>query len=183
VNPRDRLLELVLFHLTLHQRVALQDVYKLFYQGVFGAEHLLKDVDAARRYLETEWQTVAPDPSKPLLEPVSTDGGVVRVNIARCKVEGISCESVWFAFLHSNVFRGDVEAFKSLWLEFINLCRQKRLPFDSDQAVNYFNEMEARRFPVQHHSENYRIFNRPAYRVVGGKSFAGHYINLGYEHE
>lgn len=183
MNPRDRLLDLVRYHVNLHPGCALQDIYKLFYQGVFGAEHLLGDIDMARRYLETEWQTVAPNPSIPLLEPVSTDAKVVRVNIARCKSEGISCERVWHAFLHSNVLKGDVETFKTVWLEFIDLCRQQRLPFDSDQAVKYLTEMQTRQFPVQHHSEDYRTFNKPAYRVAARTFFAGHYLNWGDDHE
>ena len=56
-SDSEKLFELLSFHLKNHASLAIQDIYKCLYQGVYGAEHLLKHPQKAHDYLLEEWET------------------------------------------------------------------------------------------------------------------------------
>ena len=163
----ESLLNLVRQHLGDHQHLALQDVYKLLYQGVFGAEHLLKDIKQAKVFLNKEWHRVVADKNESLLEAVSSDGEIVRANIGRCKAEGISVKALWQAFYQSaRRVRADRTDFERIWLQFTALCASGELPYDAEIAAQFGKACSAAGWPAKHHSAAYRAANKPAYRVV-----------------
>jgi hypothetical protein len=161
------LLKLIQWHLREHHNIRIQDVYKLLYQGVFGAEHLINDVTRAKNFLIEEWSRLPADKLKVLIEPVSPDGRLVRANLRRCKAEGLDVQNVWRAFYDSV---GQVKAekidFEKSWQQFVEFCESGDLPFDPMESRQFGKETKAANWPAKHHSPEYRESNYPAYRVV-----------------
>jgi hypothetical protein len=167
----DDLRRLLQLHLARRRDVQIQDVYKLLYQGVFGAEHILHNVDRARVFLEEEWERTAPNEAEVLTESVSLVGDIIRVNISRCRAEGIHCADLWLVFQSSNEVIGNTGDLRNIWQEFSELSRLELLPFDHEAVLNFGRQVEQEGFPARHHSEAYRQANRPAYRVVKKHEF------------
>ncbi len=168
----DALKKLIQWHLEYHKNVGIQDIYKMLYQGVFGAEHLLSNVERAKAYLRDEWDRVPSDKTILLLEPVSPDGTVVRANIVRCKAEGIDMEKLWRAFYYSvSKVQAEKNQFAEAWRAFVKLCQVENWPFDSGKAAHFGDEAHAKNWPAKHHTAAYRKANFPAYRVVLKREF------------
>ncbi len=168
----DKLSKLIQWHLDFHTHVQIQDVYKMLFQGVFGAEHLLGDIKRARAYLDEEWLRVPADRSKILLEPVSIDGKIVRANIQRCKAEGIEADHLWQVFYRSATqIKADKKEFEIIWDAFLKLCQTKALPFDPEAVLRFGHEAKANHWPAKHHTTAYRDANYPAYRVALQREF------------
>ncbi len=167
-----QVLDLVQWHLHHHTAVGITDVYKLLYQGVMGAEHLLQDEQRAHDFLTKEWDAVPSDKNLMLLEPVSVNGQVVRLNIARAKANGVSLQQVWQVFYFSvQNFILDKDVFEHVWALFYQLCEEQKLPFEIHDVQAFTENVRMQNFPAMHHSEAYRKANRPAYRVVSKQQF------------
>lgn len=171
MSRSDDLLRLVQWHLARRRDVQIQDVYKLLYQGVYGAEHILLNMDRARIFLEEEWGRTVPNAAEVLTEPVSLQGDIIRVNISRCRAEGLSCGDLWLVFQRSNKQVGNVDDLQNIWHEFGEFCTMALLPFNHEAVVNFGRQVRQDGFPARHHSEAYRQANHPAYRVVSKREF------------
>ena len=149
----------------LHPAMQPQDVLKMCYQAAFGAEHLLKDQQAARDFLTREWEATEGDSDEALYERISNE--VCRLNIRAWKGQGLQMEWMLNLFVHSCkplpnaqnrffAFLGSVDA----------LCAADGLPFGIEEwkaAKEAYLQGGVR--PL-HHSEAYRLAERPAYRVM-----------------
>ncbi len=145
------------------------DVYKLAYQAVFGAEHALRDVRAARAYLEMEWNAlpVLTSGTEMLAEPLRPDGSLVRLNLRPCKAQGWRVDAVFTAWLlTAERVRGSGEALRALWDEVEALAEAGELPFAPAALRAFWAEQAEAGFPAVHHSPTYRAAYAPAYRVV-----------------
>lgn len=161
------LLQLIKYHLRLHRDVEIQDIYKMLYQGVFGGEHLLTTRDAAQMRLDEEWRRVSADGEQDLFEPVSIDGRVVRINLRRCKADGIDLAEIWRAFHASGgKVNASLEDFEGTWRRFHGLCSKRLLMFPADKVAAFGREAKNFGCPAKHHSSAYRQANEPAYRVL-----------------
>ncbi|MBN1559864.1 hypothetical protein JW998_06410 [candidate division KSB1 bacterium] len=170
---KNGLLKLIHWHLRSHQHLSIQDVYKLLYQGVFGAEHLLKDAARARSALEDEWQKLDEGAVESLLELVSADGAIVRANLQPCKTAGLSSERLWQIILRSAAqVNGSAGEFEAIWRQFEELCAEGELPFATDSVTQFGRAAKKHGWPAQHHSQRYRQANSPAYRVLLHREFA-----------
>jgi len=166
-NRQTKIDKLIRYHLNRHKNMDVQDVYKLLFQGVFGAEHLLHDIDKARNYLYQEFSAVNTLSLETLSEPVSIDGETVRLNFRPAKRFGYTWQTIWDVFVASSKNTGDhKQAFEKLWRDTVEVCRQSEWPFDADLMEELGNEMAAKDYPPLHHSQAYRKANKPAYRVV-----------------
>jgi len=173
MHNNANLYHLIQWHLAKHKNIAIQDVYKLLYQGVFGAEHLLSDAERAITILNEEWQRVPANKTEALFEPLSIDGNVVRANIRRCKAEEITVEQLWTIFYTSvTKVRATKSDFEKVWDGFVELCRLQHLPFQADDAHQFGIQAKSEGWPAKHHSAAYREANYPAYRVVLKDNFA-----------
>ena len=149
----------------LHPAMQPQDVLKMCYQAAFGAEHLLKDAQAARDFLTREWEETEGDSDEALYERISNE--VCRLNIRAWKGQNLPMEWMLNLFVHSCkplpnaqnrffAFLGSVDA----------LCAADGLPFGIEEwkaAKEAYLQGGVR--PL-HHSEAYRLAERPAYRVM-----------------
>lgn len=149
----------------LHPSMQPQDVLKMCYQAAFGAEHLLDDVESARAFLTREWEETPGDSDAALYERISNE--VCRLNIRAWKGQGLPMEWLLQLFIRSCrplpnaqnrffAFLGSVDA----------LCAADGLPFGVDEwkaaKENYLRDGVR---PL-HHSDLYRVAEKPAYRVM-----------------
>jgi hypothetical protein len=56
--------------LELHPSMQMQDLVKMCYKAVFGAEHMLADVERARTYFMQEYDATPASSCIPLYEPI-----------------------------------------------------------------------------------------------------------------
>ena len=82
----------------LHRSMRPDDVVKLCYQAALGAEHLLTDPDGARRYFNSEFESVD-ERSGALYEKISDD--IARVDLGAWKAKGMPSEWLFNMFYAS----------------------------------------------------------------------------------
>lgn len=141
----------------LHPSMQPQDAVKLCYQAALGAEHLLTDFAAAKKYFNEEYISVEAA-ALPLCEEISAE--VCRVNLAAWKAKGLPAEWLFNMFAASvRTARGKSELFK----EYLSTAG-RILPFADWQE--YLDKYTAAGMPTVHHSEIYRAAEHPAYRIV-----------------
>ena len=143
------------------------DIYKLVHQAAMGNGHLFTDTASVRLYLLNEFDEVLPDTTEPLIEPLSPDGRVVRMNLRPFKARGGDPEQLFEAMLRSSErFKQDPAALENWWTEIMGESEYGTIPSDRTTLQQLFDRMKADGFPPQHHSETYEAAYRPAYRVL-----------------
>jgi hypothetical protein len=165
--------QLVEFHQHHHPQLKVQDVFKLFYQAAFGVEHILSDSSEVASYLMGELaslDTTASD--EPLLEQISMEGDVVRVNLRPFKVLNLDPSLlVKVMFQSARETIPDTTVFNGMWNEFSALVRSGFLEYPSDDIKAWDTRIVDGNIPPLHHSREYSETNKPAYRVVRRKIF------------
>ena len=142
-----------------------QDVYKLIYQRVFGPEHLIDDVRAAkeRLYLEVIRLPETPSPT-PLLDPLSPL--LCRVNLQPYIRKGGSIEVLWRLFRQtaSDFQPGTLVDLERHWRRFRNTAWAAR--YAPEVLEQFWQRMATANFSPVHHSRSYAEAHAPHYRVV-----------------
>ena len=153
--------------LQIHPSMEPRDVVKLCYQAAFGAEHLLQDMERAKKYLLEEFQAVEAR-DIPLYEPVSSD--ICRVNLSAWKFRGLPAEWL-FGLFAASPFGG--ENGKSAFQEYLQaagkIVKTEAVWFSAEEWEGYLAEYEKNGLSPVHHSQQYREKELPAYRVVSRK--------------
>ena len=142
-----------------HPSMRPQDICKLCYQAAHGGEHLLRDLPAARRYLEEEFASVRADGSAPLYEAISS--AYVRVNIAPWKAAGRTAEELFDLFVSGAYAKGDIEPYLRAAAPIWEQSGRGRAELD-----DFLAQYRTAGCPSLHHSSLYREQERPAYRVI-----------------
>ena len=158
----------------LHRNLGIQDVYKLLFQGVMGVAHILADKEGAWRALVEEFEGLDASElmEEPLLERVSADGSVVRLNFRPFKRLRLSLERLFEVMLRSaERIRADKDRFVALWKRFIELVKAGKLDFDYERLIEFDGVVRAEGCPPVHHSRAYAKANKPVYRVVQKKAY------------
>lgn len=157
-------LETILFaHAGRYPQMEPTDAVKLIYQNEFGGGHLIRDEDAALRYLRQEYETVVKDSSGPLWEDIGN--GLVRVNLAAVS-EG-DLDRLGKAFLASAAgHQGSMAHFREKLEGLRTLARKGIFQFSVEELDAYLKKYEQAGYPMVSHSPQYRQAYRPAYRVA-----------------
>ena len=158
----------------LHKNVGIQDVYKLLFQGVMGVAHILEDREKAWRELVEEFEGLDASEflGEPLLERVSADGSVVRLNLRPFKRVGLCLERLFEVMLRSaEMIKTDKMGFVRVWKRFIELVKAGKLDFDYERLIEFDGMVRAGGYPPVHHSKEYVEANKSAYRVVQKKAY------------
>ncbi len=154
----------LLHHLRLHPSAGAQDILKFCYQRAFGAEHLLRDLEAARSCFFAEYERTVPVFGE-AVEPLSD--AVVRVHFASWKASGRDAERLFDAFAASarvsevgrEAFLAELECVSSYLKEW---GKAEKLA----QWERFLKEYDTVSCPAVHHSESFRQSESPAYRIV-----------------
>ena len=145
----------------------VQDWYKLLHQAAMGNRHLGVDDSLIYAYLLGEWERIEASVDEPLIEYISPDSSVVRLNLRPFKASGgapddvfASMKKTWDSFVPSET------QFEVLLGELREASRQGMLEVPEETVAKYIEEQRRLRFPAVHHSEEYEANYRPAYRVL-----------------
>jgi hypothetical protein len=158
-------------HLRRRPRMEVRDVYKLLYQGVFGVAHLMGEEAWERLREEAERVAQMDHLDEPLVEAVSVDGGLVRVNLRPYIRQGGDLRALYRAMLESSEHEGDPTEFASLWGLFKEAAAELKLDTDDETIRLYDRSLEEKGPEPRHHSAAYREAYYPAYRVVMRRMF------------
>jgi len=142
------------------------DVYKLLYQGIFGVGHILGEGAFERLEAEARGLKMDEHPEEPLVEPVSVDGSMVRVNLRPYIRLGLPLDELFSAMKETEPVN-DAGEFIRTWNIFKELVREGRLRFDLDEINELNRGLDREHIPPRHHSQAYRDAYTPSYRVVG----------------
>lgn len=163
----EELVGLVAEHHGRRPLMRAADWYKLIYQGVFGVGHILGEGSYASLVEEAGRVRDLGPGDEPLLERVSCDGSMVRVNLRPYMRVGGSLGALHGAMKASSSLRGEPKAFIRLWRRFKAAAVELGLGLDEGEVCE-LDDLLAERGPVaMHHTEEYRDAYYPAYRVVG----------------
>jgi len=157
---------LIRSHLKRRPHMRATDVYKLLYQGVFGVGHLLGE--SARQRLRDEARALNLDdqPEEQLIEVISADGSMLRVNLRSFLRRRLPLDKLFSAMEESSHEEGEVGDFLEAWGVFKHLVESGDLTFEKGEIEELDRQLEGGGCPPQHHSEVYRRTYKPAYRVV-----------------
>ena len=154
-------------HLDRYPNMAPQDVYKLSYQASLGNEHLMTDTSTLRRYLLTELASVEASANEPVMEALTADGELVRLNLRPFKAAHGNPEELLRATLETaRTFKNSEEQLEK-WLQTIERYNpEQRWRFSQDSLKAFVQKMRRDGYPSVHHSDAYAAAYRPAYRVI-----------------
>jgi hypothetical protein len=158
-------------HIGQRPEARAQDIYKLLYQGVFGVGHIIS---------ERAWEALVEEANRinldehledPLLETVSPDGSMVRINLRQYIKSGGDLEKLYRVMKESAKIEGDPAVFLKYWSQFKKLASVGVFSFSLDEIEALDDLIQKEGQKPRHHTEPYRITYYPAYRVVSRKIY------------
>jgi hypothetical protein len=162
---------LILEHMMLRPLARTQDIYKLLYQGVFGVGHIVSErtwdilVEEAGRISLTDHS------EDPLIEPVSPDGSMVRVNLRQYINGGGDLETLYKVMVESGKHQGEEEVFLDYWSQYKKLVGDGLFSASKEEIEALDELIQSEGVKPRHHTEQYREAYYPAYRVVSMEIF------------
>jgi len=142
------------------------DFYKLIYQGVFGVGHIMGGDARTWLYREAEAVDLDDRPEEPLIEGISPDGSVVRVNLRPYIRLGQPLERLFRAMEETALIEGSADEFMEAWGVLRGLVDSGVIDVDPGELEELDEELDREGCKPHHHSEAYRQTYSPAYRVV-----------------
>jgi hypothetical protein len=167
----QRIRRLIQQHIMRRPEARAQDIYKLLYQGAFGVGHILSN--KAWKILVEEANRINLEEHKddPLIEPVSPDETIVRVNLRQYITSGGDLEKLFHVMKESAKIKGNKDKFLQLWSEFKELNAKGTFSFSLEEIKSLDRSIYMKAPEPQHHTEAYRNAYYPAYRVVSKNIF------------
>lgn len=157
----------VLKEIENHPSVQPVDIVKLCYQASFGAEHMLSDLNTAKKYFEMEYAATDSE-NIPICEYISDD--VCRINIGGWKAAGFPDDKLFEMFVASAKVNEDGETLFGEYLREAEKVITESGVFSLTIWKDFFNGYMKTGGAV-HHSEEYRKNEKPAYRIVSSQLF------------
>lgn len=149
--------------LRLHPSMQPRDIAKLCFQAANGAEHLLTDLNKAREFFFTEYESVS-ETDEPLYEYICEDR--VRINLGAWKRQGLPPEWLFNIFVSSAVSSGKyLNGLLSIADKWV---KRNKTAFDYSEWESFLKTYREENMPPVRHSEIYREKEKPAYRVASG---------------
>lgn len=153
----------------------LQDIYKSFYQAVYGPEHLVTDSAKVIAYIEEELKQDF-DNKFPTVQYLGISDKFVRVNLDIIGAEEtrISTEMLADCFMRSSQTKGDmpIEEFRSQWRQVVDYIISSDIQLDNfSQDSLYIESILAKGRYVWVHSPQFKAEYKPHYRVVTKENF------------
>lgn len=166
-NEEASFRQVILDHYLRYPLMQVLDLYKLIHQGVFGCEHAYVDEENARLMLEQEMKNKSGYMEEPVIDPISVDGQIVRVNLRPYFAGGGNLLSLTEAFiLTARKYKGIDSTFIRYWGYAEKMVVMGDLIFNIDDMRKEFTILKQAGFPPVHHTEQYVKAYQPAYRVV-----------------
>ena len=149
-------------HLSRYPALQIQDLYKLLHQAALGSEHAVPDRTSVERWLTRELAEMGDGITEPLLDPISHDGGIVRIHLRPYVAAGHDPVMLLDAFIRTaNEHHGTFQVLVQYWQDAAAMDHFPALAMDE-----FFQDLKNKNFPAVHHSAEYERLYQPAYRVV-----------------
>nr|QEE14809.1 hypothetical protein DSAG12_00626 [Candidatus Prometheoarchaeum syntrophicum] len=146
----------------------LQDYYKLLFQAVYGAEHMITTYNDCLKALENEMSQIEADINCPLYSDITLSLPLIRVNLLKCKAENIDHHKISQAFFDGAKIDSKIPATK--FETYLNFAAKelKKQPFNFNEQYleEFIKNVKKLDFPTVHHSETYKKNYKPHYRVI-----------------
>jgi hypothetical protein len=150
-----------------YPRLEPQDLYKLIYQAAMGSQHAVSDPEMVHTWLERELEALADGPVEPVVETISPDGRVVRINLRPYfAAKGDRPALITAIVRTANEYKGTEAQLRRYWSYAERMALDGELPFRYAALERFFAQMQAQGFPAVHHSATYASAYHPAYRVI-----------------
>jgi hypothetical protein len=173
--PEDRYIKralcLVSEHLRRYPEMRVSDVYKLHYQACMGPEHAIVNPEAVEQWLMREWASASENLDEEPYEDLSIHHPIYRINLRPAKARNMAPSQILGGFLWcGDTFPKRPEVLVRVWNALSDDIKsgQIRLP-DGDYIDEFNAHILKYNYPAIHHSPEYRICYRPAYRLVDKK--------------
>ena len=168
----QRFVPVVSWHAARYDALEARDLYKLLHQAVAGPGHAIRDPEMARSWLVREWSSLgAPHEEEQVLEPLTGDGRLVRLNLRPWRAAGRDAEEVLVAFLRTAETVSPSESRIRAEMDAIRACSATLAApagIEEEDLASFFAEQAVAGYPAVHHSAGYSSAYDPAYRVVLG---------------
>lgn len=159
--------KVVAAQLQRYPAMQVEDLYKLVFQAAMGNEHLMTDSAAVHGYLIHEMESIQASSEEPLLEEISPDGEVVRLNLRPFKAQNGDHQELFSAMMQTaHAFQKSPERMEQYWRDLEQMAKSGAIAFDAAAMQSFFREMREKGFPAVHHSAVYEEKYAPAYRVI-----------------
>ncbi len=153
--------------LKIYPSMQIEDVYKLLYQSALGSEHAVKDTSAARKWMENEIANLSFARSDSLVENISPDGRIVRVNLRPYLKKNYDPKVLLATFIKTaEEFKGSKDTLENYLDATVEMAEKGELKLNVNEMKKYFEKMKRDNYPAVHHSKKYASLYSPAYRVV-----------------
>lgn len=149
-----------------HPSMQPQDIIKMCYQASHGAEHLLKDLSAAREYLQKEYQDVKAEDIA-LYENISDN--VCRINLAAWKFRNLPIEWLFNMFAAAASIGVADDLLRQCIANSEKFLETAKIGFTVEMWQNYLSEYKQKGMPAISHTEIYRKAEKPSYRLVNSR--------------
>jgi hypothetical protein len=166
-DDEERFRRILASQILRYPQMQIEDLYKLVYQAALGSEHAVPVVEAARAWLEHEFHELSEGPEEPIVDVISADGQIARVNLRPYVVSGGDPSLLLDAFIRTaEEYRGTQEKLLLHWSCAERIASVGQLPFGQAELESFFGLMQAQGLPAVHHSPRYEAAYHPAYRVI-----------------
>lgn len=156
--------------LEIYPEATLQDIYKSFFQDMFGPEHIIVDTASVSKYLQFELENME-ETSMPYYESAGTGDNFIRVSLQTVKDSLISEEELLNLFIASANSERKVSI--DDWIEEWGIIKGF-VPSDIKdfQTDNERIEMvlDSGQYAI-HHSRIYNELYKPHYRIIRKELF------------
>ena len=167
-----QLLEQIDFRISVHCKdypgFRIADAYKLIYQGCMGPEHAITSPDAVKQWLDKEWEEIEASTQDGLYADVTVHTPIYRINLRAAKAFGITKDQILKEFIDlAQTFPKRPDLLRQIWAELTTQIKAgKELVNDPQDLAEFNRTIEDNNFPAVHHSPEYRVINKPSYRLV-----------------
>ncbi len=146
----------------------IQDYYKLLFQAVYGAGHMIQNYNDCLEMLDKEMAHVEADIHRPLYYDIGLSFSLVRVNLSRCKADKIGLHRITKAFFEGAKIDTKIDIMK--FETYLNIATNELIkdPFNINEKNldDFIRKIKKLGFPAVHHSKTYRKIYKPHYRVI-----------------
>ncbi len=166
-KSRSNIKEEITNEIKRYPKLQIDDLYKFIHQAALGSEHAVKDSMAAINWMQRELSIMNKDYENNLIDQLSPDGKLVRVNLRPYIKLGYDSNKLTTAFVKTaNGYKGSINELKKYWKTLIQMAHQGEINFSIKELEAYYKQKEEEDFPAVHHSKEYEQLYFPAYRVV-----------------
>jgi hypothetical protein len=169
-NSETTIEDLIKNQFMLYPKMEARDLYKFLHQAAMGSEHAVKDTAAVRVWMKNEIEKLDTAITNNLIENLSPEGDLVRVNLRPYLKSGKNPDELLNAFITTaNGFRGSKETLTGFINKAKKMIVEKKIPVEESIFVSLTDELAKSGYPAIHHSLVYEKLYKPAYRVIDKK--------------